>query len=149
MAIKASLPTFKLLACLLLGMLCVINSVQASEPYQLVVNPGVSEQTLSKNATRAIFSMRLQTWPDGSPIRVFVLPDDHPAHKDFAKEIVGVFPYQLRAAWDRLVFSGTGQSPLEVGSEEEMRTKVASTPGAIGYLRGGMVNDQVRALQIK
>jgi hypothetical protein len=41
----------------------------------------------------------------------------------------------MRSAWDRLVYSGTGQAPLEVSSEEEMRAKIASTPGAIGYLK--------------
>ena len=38
------------------------------------------------------------------------------------------------SAWDRLVFSGTGQAPDTVTSTEEMLARVASTPGAIGYL---------------
>ena len=93
--------------------------------------------------------MRLRVWPDDSAIKVFVLPDDHPSHVSFSKEVLNVYPYQLRAAWDRLTFSGTGQAPIEVSSENEMRAKIASTPGAIGYLKGAMINDQVRVLQIK
>ena len=147
--IKTRPRIVSLLAFALLSMLAALNFVQGSEAISVVVNPGVREQALSKNAVRAIFGMRLQTWPDGTPIRVFVLPDSHPDHADFSKGIVNVFPYQLRAAWDRLVFSGTGQAPFEVRTVEDMLAKVASTPGAIGYLRGGMVNDQVRALQIK
>lgn len=115
----------------------------------VVVNPGVSQQTLSKDALRAIFSMRLRTWPDETPIVVFVLMDQHPLHSAFSKNILNILPYRLRAAWDRLVFSGTGQAPLEVKSREEMRAKVASTPGAIGYLMGDMVDGNVRALQIQ
>lgn len=134
---------------ILLSILNSMNIVRGAELIAVVVNPGSSEQTISKNALRAIFGMRLQVWPDGNPVKVFVLPDDHPVHISFSKEVVNVFPYQLRAAWDRLVFSGTGQAPIEVPTEEEMRTKVAAMPGAIGYLRGGMVNDQIHVLQIK
>ena len=134
---------------MLLSLLSSATIVQGAEVDTVVVNPNVNEQAISKNALRVIFGMRLQTWPDGMPIKVFVLPDDNPAHNDFSKEILNVFPYQLRAAWDRLTFSGTGQAPIEVRTEEEMLTKIATTPGAIGYLRGAMVNDHVHVLQIK
>jgi hypothetical protein len=93
--------------------------------------------------------MRLHAWPDGSAIRVFVLPDDAPLHIAFSKEKLNVFPYQLRLAWDRLVFSGTGQAPDTVNSPEEMLTKVASTPGAIGYLYKSKMDGRVNVLQIK
>jgi hypothetical protein len=88
---------------------------------------------LTTEMVREIFFMRLSSWPDGSPIHVFVLPDNHPLHIRFAKEILGVYPFQLRSAWDRLVFSGTGVSPTTVESEEEMLERIKSTPGSIGY----------------
>ncbi|MEC4748798.1 hypothetical protein [Methylomicrobium sp. Wu6] len=92
-----------------------------------------SVKQLTTEMVREIFFMRLSSWPDGSPIHVFVLPDNHPLHIRFAKEILGVYPFQLRSAWDRLVFSGTGVSPTTVESEEEMRARIESTPGSIGY----------------
>lgn len=93
--------------------------------------------------------MHLKTWSDGTKIRVFVLPDDDQLHQSFSKEKLNVFPYQLRSIWDRLVFSGTGQAPIKVNSTEEMLTKVASTPGAIGYLRRANINENVKVLEIK
>lgn len=90
-----------------------------------------------------------KTWPDGTKIRVFVLPDDDQLHEIVSKEKLNVFPYQLRSMWDRLVFSGTGQAPIKVNSVEEMLTKVASTPGAIGYLWRAKIDDTVTVLQIK
>jgi ABC-type phosphate transport system substrate-binding protein len=93
--------------------------------------------------------MRLHEWPDGTAIRVFVMPDDSSIHAVFSKEKLNVFPYQLRAAWDRLVFSGTGQAPNTVNSPEEMLAKVASTPGAIGYLTKSRMDGSVNVLQIK
>ncbi len=126
-----------------------MGAAWATGPYEIVCNPGVSENTLSKSSLRAIFGMRLHEWPDGTAIRVFVMPDDSSVHAAFSKEKLNVFPYQLRAAWDRLVFSGTGQAPNTVSSPEEMLAKVASTPGAIGYLTKSRIDGSVNVLQIK
>ncbi|MGH8473458.1 MAG: hypothetical protein ACREVJ_13600, partial [Gammaproteobacteria bacterium] len=131
----------------------------------VAVNPGApAGEAIARNTLSAIFGMRLRAWEDGTPIRVYVLPDNHAVHVMFCKQILGVFPHQYRTAWDRLVFSGTGQAPLEVGSEEEMRarvagasgeapvvvdseeemrTRVAGTSGAIGYLSRKMIDESV------
>lgn len=121
----------------------------AAEPYEIVTNPSVNEKTLSKSSLRAIFGMRLHTWPDGTAIKVFVMPDDAPLHAVFSKEKLNAFPYQLRSAWDRLVFSGTGQAPDTVTSPEEMLARIANTPGAIGYLIKSKTDGRVNVLEIK
>ncbi len=115
---------------------------------EVVVNRSVTPQSFSRHTIRAIFGMRLPTWPDGTPIQVFVLPNEHPLHVAFSKEILHTFPYQLRLAWDRLVFSGTGQAPMQVSSESEMYKRVATTPGAIGYLPETMIDENVRTPEI-
>lgn len=122
---------------------------QAGISVETVVHPGVSSRHLSRNTLRAIFGMRVRAWPDGSAIRVFVLPDDAPLHHLFAKRKLNMFPYQLRLAWDRLVFSGTGQAPFLVTSEEEMHKRIAATPGAIGYLRRVHIDDSVKILHVE
>ena len=134
---------------LLVCCLFVIDEANANERYKIVTHPEVNETNVSVNVLRAIFSMRMRTWPDGSLIKVFVLPDNDDLHHLFAKEQLNVFPYQLRLAWDRLVFSGTGQAPISVSSNEEMMAKIASTPGAIGYLESTYINDAIHVLKIK
>ncbi|EIC28003.1 hypothetical protein Metal_0134 [Methylomicrobium album BG8] len=108
-------------------------ALQADDSKVRLLDSTKNAKQLTTETIREIFFMRLSTWPDGTPIHVFVLPDNHPLHIRFAKEILGVYPFQLRSAWDRLVFSGTGVSPTTVESEEEMRARIESTPGAIGY----------------
>ena len=116
-----------------------------------VVNSGTVQFSISKNGLSAIFKMRLLKWQDGTgkPITVYVLPDDTPLHKRFSKEILNVFPHQMRRAWNKLVFSGSGQAPIEVKNVAEMIEKVASTPGAIGYLNAGDIPDDIRILDIQ
>ena len=93
--------------------------------------------------------MQLRQWPGGVPVRVFVLPDDNNAHRAFSKNVLSLYPRQLRRVWDRQLYSGTGQAPETVTNEVEMRQRVSSTPGAIGYLSSEMIDDSVRVLSIK
>ncbi len=116
---------------------------------ELVVNPSVTDTSLTRAKVRAIFNMRLLSWPDGTPIRVFVLKDRDPLHREFSKRVLQVFPYQLRRAWDRRVYSGVGQAPQQVDSVEEMRRRIADTPGAIGYLPEDRIDDSVRKVDLQ
>ncbi len=93
--------------------------------------------------------MRLLRWKDGSTITVFVLADENPLHNEFCKEILNVFPHQMRRIWNRLVFSGTGQAPIELGNADEMADKLLTTPGAIGYLRKGQLKEGIKTLHIQ
>lgn len=126
----------------------IVATSYPSEAQEVIVNQAVNQEEISRNTLRAIFGMRLRTWPDGTSVRVFVLRDKAPLHIDFCKKVLNVFPHQLRRAWDRLVFSGTGQSPHELRSEQEVREKVADTPGAIGYLNSKEKNKNVKVLEV-
>jgi len=91
--------------------------------------------------------MRTPQWSDGSAIHVFVLEDSNPIHTSFCKHILGMFPYQLRRVWDRQVFSGTGIAPTKVKTIEEMRERVSTTKGAIGYLLPEDINDSIKVIE--
>ncbi len=116
---------------------------------QLITHPNTEITEISRSTARAIFSMRRQVWPDGAAIRVFVFPDKHKLHKAFAKQLLGVFPHQLRRAWDRKVFSGTGQAPDTVQSEAEMIEMINKTPGAIGYISKDNRDESVQILEVE
>lgn len=115
----------------------------------LIANTSVAQDALSLNTTRLIFSMLLDRWPSGDGVRVFVLPDDNPAHRAFSKDLLHLYPRQLRRVWDRQLYSGTGQAPETVETQEEMRRRVAETPGAIGYLSRPMIDETVHELPLR
>ena len=124
-------------------------TAQAEDVFVTVKKGATAPAPISRYVLSAIFGMRLTTWPDGSAIRVFVLPDDNRIHTLFCKQILQIFPHQLRTAWDRLVYSGTGQAPEVLGSEQELRTRIAKTPGAIGYLTKENLDDTVAVLPVE
>ena len=130
--------------------LCISAGFAASAgAVDIIAHRSTKTESLSTITARSIFAMRQANWPDGSAVRVYVLPDQHPTHAAFCKETLNLYPYQLRQTWDRQVYSGIGQAPTELGSEEEMLEKVATTPGAIGYVRKVRPHDSVRVIQIQ
>lgn len=136
---------------LAVALLC--GAPAAAHAAEVVVHPAQGQaDAISRSLLRAIFGMRLRAWPDGTPVRVFVLHDDAPLHMDFCKSVLRMYPYQLRQNWDRLVYSGTGQPPIVVASEAELLAKVSTTPGAIGYVAradGSPSPDQPRTLDVR
>jgi ABC-type phosphate transport system substrate-binding protein len=135
---------------MLAAFLVTANSYADNQEPAIVVIafPSTSENAISRSSLRAIFGMRLNKWPADTPVQVFVMKDDVSEHGAFSKNILQVFPHQLRLAWDRQVFSGQGQYPEQV-SPQEMLSKIASTPGAIGYIKTSEVTNNVRILQIR
>ncbi|TDB04250.1 hypothetical protein [Halomonas marinisediminis] len=124
------------------------RSVASDQTLLLVAHADVTTQHLTRDTTRAIFAMRQRTWPDGQAVRVFVLPNGHPVHERFVKERLTVYPHQLQLAWDRMVFSGTGQAPDRVRHQTEMLERIATTPGAIGYLEREYLDERVQVISM-
>ena len=114
----------------------------------IIANRSVEVSAITLASARSIFGMRQVKWPNGAPIKVFVLADNHPGHVAMCKERLNLFPYQLRQSWDRLVYSGMAQAPIEVANEEELIQKVAATPGAIGYVRKVKPNEAIKLISI-
>jgi ABC-type phosphate transport system substrate-binding protein len=131
---------------------CLNNLVYAQNDdigMVVITHPATSKESIPRESLRAIFGMLLQKWPGDNAVKVFVLRDDAPEHSTFSKSVLQVFPHQLRMAWDRQVFSGQGQYPEQLSSTQEILARVATTPGAIGYVRSNEVNQHVRVLRIR
>lgn len=136
------------LRCLLAALLLMASASAIPQnsalAVEVIVSPSLANVTLDRSFLRAVFTMRVREWPDGTPIRVFVLPDDNPLSDQFYREQLGMYSYVLRRAWDRMVFTGTGFAPTVVRSEAEMIERVRATPGAIGFVRKREASSQNR-----
>lgn len=115
-------------------LLCLALVASPAAAAEVIAHPDHPGGEISRPLLRGVFGMRVRAWPDGTPVRVFVLEDGNPLHAEFSKAVLQMYPYQLRQNWDRLLYSGTGQQPVTVSSEEELLRRVAETAGAIGYV---------------
>ena len=127
---------------------CRAEDTQNS-PVVVVVNQQLKQNFVSRHGLSALFRMKLHKWKDNTPVTVFVLADQASLHRRFCKTILNTFPHQMRRAWDRLVFSGSGQAPIELDSKEEMIKRVSSTLGAVGYLTVNDIKEGIKILQVQ
>ncbi|WP_337841171.1 hypothetical protein [Rheinheimera sp.] len=115
----------------------------------VIVHPGVAMTELNVIQLRSIYSMRQQNWPDGKPIRVFVLPAKTQLHQEFSKQKLQMFPYQLDRIWQKITYSGLGSAPVVVNSTAQMLEMVSSTTGAIGYVEDADEDSSVTVLPVR
>ncbi len=124
------------------------SAVYADADTVLIANPAIPEDTLTRSNARLLFSLRRTHWSDGHQAHVFVLKDDNPVHRAFVRQVLQLYPRQLRRVWDRQTYSGTGQAPETVTSPKEMKRKIATTPGSVGYLPKDMVDESVKLIEV-
>lgn len=134
---------------LLLLIFCRITEV-CSQPNQvkLITHSSVNTASLDKDQVRRIFTMYQTNWSDSQPIVVYVLASNNTTHQFFSREILGLFPYQLDRIWNKLIYSGLGEAPTKVYSEQEMLEKIEQQPGSIGYVMSVAVPDDVNIVQL-
>lgn len=137
---------------LFIGLGCffaVAFSVGSQVPaVQVVVNPSVETKDMSVEQIRRIFSMRQTTWSNDQAITVYVLSNQHQTHQIFSTKVLGMFPYQLDRIWNKLVYSGLGEEPIKVQSEQEMLERVSQKPGAIGYVMQPVNDNNVIVIKV-
>ena len=105
---------------------------------QVIVHPSVVNSSVNSHTLSRIYAMQLKNWNDGQSIKVFVLPSKNQTHRQFTLRKLKLQSHQLDRLWNRLIFTGTGRTPIVVKSELEMIEKVKTTPGGIGYVSGGV-----------
>ena len=137
----------KVLLTLAVLFLCV-PKVKASE-LNVMVNESVMVAELSRSELRQIFTGQRQYWDNGTKITVFVLQDSDELHRQFCRDILQMFPYQLDRIWNKLTYSGLGVAPIIVNTPEDLLDAVSKTPGAIGYVGSVKSMEAVNVVKIK
>ena len=114
----------------------------------LIVNKSVNIESLDKSQLLDIFSLTSKKWNDGEKIVVFDLKGDSPAKSAFY-DILEKSPNDLKKIWMRKQLTGEGKAPAALSSDYEMLERVATTPGAIGYVAESVANDRVKIIKLK
>lgn len=71
---------------------------------------------------------------------------DSAARMSFYEDTVKKSEAQLKSYWSRLIFTGKGQAPQEVGSGSEVKSMISSNPNIIGYIDESNVDGSVKVI---
>ena len=107
----------------------------ATDGVAIVVHPTVPVQDLGLEALREIFRGRIGEWADGTPIQV--------VSREAGAGVRAVFEAAVMEGYDVTL------TALVAPDTEGVLEAVAATPGAIGYVSWGRLEDGVRVLSIE
>ncbi len=107
----------------------------ATDGIAVVVYPAVPVEGFALAELREVFRGRIGEWPDGTPIQVVSREEGSGTRSLFEQMVMGGSEVTLTA--------------LVVADGRWMLRTVASTPGAIGYVAYGRLEDDVRPLSIE
>lgn len=109
----------------------------------LIANKGVEMNVSTVTAVTDIYTLETQKSSNGVALVVFDLKT---APNEQFYTAIGKSATELKKIWMKMQLSGDGKAPAALTSEDEMIAKVASTPGAIGYVSQAKVTDAVKTV---
>lgn len=112
-------------------------TAQAQSGFQVVVNESNGVSRMSTADAERMFMREQTKWSNGKTVVPLDLPAESATRERFSTAVLGRSTSQVKAHWQRAVFSGRGVPPAEQKSERELLAFVAANPGAIGYVNAG------------
>ena len=115
----------------------------------VIVNQGVTADSISAAALRDIYTGKTKYWPDGQSVDIAVLDDETGSTDAALNEVSGMGASYFRTFWQRMVFSGRGQQPEKIGDAAALVAYVAATKGAIAIVPADADLKNVKKLEVK
>ncbi len=117
-----------------------ITSIPCLAEVVIVVNPkNAAPQMSSEQASQYFLGKSTSLTPidqtEGSAIR-----------GEFYKKLADKEASQVKAIWSKLVFTGKGTLPKEVGSSDAVKKAIAADINAIGYIEKSAVDGTVKVV---
>jgi hypothetical protein len=125
--------------------LSLVVSVQSQAEVAVVVAAD-SPVTASPAEVSRLFLGKLKKFSDGTKAQIVYAKEGAAVREEFDKKALGKSPSQIKAYWSKLLFSGKGSPPKELASDAEIKAKVASGDGFVGYIDASAVDGTVKVL---
>lgn len=120
-------------------------AMSASAQVAVIAHKDVPLDSLSKAQLTDFYSCELKMWEKNLPV-VVVDMRLQSGVKDAFYKFLGMTASRMKSIWLKKMLMGEGVEPLVVKSEEEMLKKVASTPGALGFVDASTATNEVKIL---
>ena len=122
-------------------LLALMSPVQAGV---VVVSAKSPAAEMDADGVRRVFLGREQK-VGGAPVQL-IYQKSGEVRGAFDKNVLAKPGAELVTYWSRLIFTGKAKAPTEVGSDADVKAKLAASPGAIGYVSDGAVDASVKVL---
>ena len=114
-------------------MLTVVFVITCSAQIAVIVNNSNHTKKIATSSLKDIYSLSTLKWSDGTNIVVFDNREQSIQKKFF--DYIGIKDTRtIKTQWMRFQLTGEAKAPEAVYGDDKMISKVASTPGAVGYV---------------
>ncbi len=142
------MKTLKKFWMVLFVILAWTGSAPAHAALAIIVNPANNMAGITAEQAANIYLGKVGVFPNGNRAMPVDQPASSPARRKFYHSVVKKEGSELKVYWSKLLFSGKGQPPREVGDDADVKSWVAENPDAIGYVDGKFVDKTVKVLLI-
>lgn len=112
----------------------------------VLIGHSASTTQLTLSQAKALYLGKTKNLPNGTKAKLFELKKGHASRTEFHQKVTHKSESQLKANWSRLVFTGKATPPAQQSTAELLKSTVAATPGAVGYVDESLVDDSVSVL---
>jgi ABC-type phosphate transport system substrate-binding protein len=132
---------------LLVMLLISAGALDAHAQLAIIAHKAVPADTLTQAQLLDYYTGDVKSWTDKIPVIVLDLKVQSETKDSFYK-LLGLTPSRMKSIWLKKLLLGEGEAPEALKSEEEVVKKVASTPGAIGYVNQSKANGEIKIIRI-
>ena len=124
----------------------IVFSAAAQAGIAVVVSPDNGSSSMSKEEVARLFLKKSKSFRSGAKAEPLDQGKGNDARISFYEKVVKKGPSQLSSYWSRMIFTGKGTPPREVGSDENVINSVSNNINAIGYIDTSSVDNRVKVL---
>jgi ABC-type phosphate transport system substrate-binding protein len=137
--------TMKCLVAMLLSAAAVQGAAAAGE-LVVIVSAKSAVGTLKQEQVADIFLGQMASFPGGLEAVALDQNIGSPERDEFYAKVAAKTRPLVKAHWTKMIFTGRGQPPREIGDSAAVRKKVAENPSLIGYIDKAALDSSVKAV---
>lgn len=121
-------------------------SLIANAEVAVIVNSSNANATMSNSDISRIFLGKSSKFPDGSAASPLDQSNGSSVRQEFNDKVLGKSESQLKSYWSRLIFTGKGTPPKQLGDDAAVKAAVAADANAIGFIDSASVDGSVKVV---
>lgn len=133
---------------ILIALVLGLATQAVAADFVVITHPGNSQSSISQQDLKNVYLGKKSRWDDGSSVAVFAQKSGD-LTDSFISQAVNKTSQQYFIYWRKIVFTGKGTPPMEMGDDSQVKAAVASKPGAIGYINASALDGSVKKLTVQ
>ena len=139
-------PTYRLLAAAILS--ASLCQAAAASELVVIVSSKSPVTALRQEQVADIFLGQIANFPGGAEAVALDQSIGSPERDEFYNKVTSKTRPLVKAYWTKMIFTGRGQPPKEVGGSAAIRKMVADNPSLIGYIDKSSLDPSVKVVML-